>query len=537
VVVDVDATGGVGVDRIKHILRRALRVILPEQPPGAPPWGRRLAPHLPWLLVAAVATAPAWIVVYPPLQDLPVHLATMRVIHSYGDPAWGFSGDLVLALGRTQYLLYYLAGSLLAYVTGVFVANVILMCVYPAGTVLALRALLRALGKDERLCLFVVPFLPNELFMTGLFPFLLGITLMLWGLALAVRWHEEPAPRRGVLLALIAVALFATHMIPLALFGLGFALLFPWGAPRRWPRAALPVLPVLLVAAAWLPSTAAGRLILASVTKSGQDNITPPNEAIETFNDWFLDSYRDVSDEIVLIALLALVMLSTGLSQGEADGAKRAARRYALLPLACFVLYFAATEGHDYLWLFSQRFPVLCFVTAIPLLRFPPGWRWRGAAVTALALVVSAGSLGNTCRQFIAFQRGEVGDFEGALGAIPPGRRVAALMFDRDSAVTNNTPFLHFGSYYQLRKGGVVEFSYAGYAHWPVDFKPGKSPPPGGAARPRWEWEPEEISVEKELYPYFDYILQRGGDFFPPTNRYRVAWEGQRWRVWKRVEK
>ena len=40
-------------------------------------------------------------------------------------------------------------------------------------------------------------------------------------------------------------------------------------------------------------------------------------------------------------------------------------------------------------------------------------------------------------------------------------------------------PFLHFGSYYQLQKGGVVQFTYAGYTHWPVDFKPGRYPPPG----------------------------------------------------------
>ena len=101
-----------------------------------------------------MATAPAWIVRYPPIQDLPIHLAATRVVHSMGDGAYGFDQDFVLTLGRTQYVIYYILASLLSYVVGVTKANIVLMCVYLGGTPLALRSLLRALGKDELDCLF-----------------------------------------------------------------------------------------------------------------------------------------------------------------------------------------------------------------------------------------------------------------------------------------------------------------------------------------------------------------------------------------------
>jgi hypothetical protein len=157
-----------------------------------------------------------------------------------------------------------------------------------------------------------------------------------------------------------------------------------------------------------------------------------------------------------------------------------------------------------------------------------------GALVTAAALAVGTVSIVNTCKHFIRFEVDEVGDIDGAIDAMAPDRKVCALIYDKGSSITNNQPFLHFGSYYQVRKGGVVMFTYAGYAHWPVDFRDGHYPPPGhGPARLRWEWTPEQVGIG-EIYPYYDYVLTRGNGFHPPPGTYRVAWHGNRWTVWQR---
>ena len=84
-----------------------------------------------YVLVAFIATAPAWIVKHPPLEDLPLHLATIRTLKSIHDPAFGIDKDLVLQLGRTQYVIYYLLGSALATVAGVVGANVVLLSRVP----------------------------------------------------------------------------------------------------------------------------------------------------------------------------------------------------------------------------------------------------------------------------------------------------------------------------------------------------------------------------------------------------------------------
>ncbi len=485
-----------------------------------------------YVLVAAFATAPAWIVQHPPLQDLPLHLATIRIVRSLHDPHFGLDRYFVLTLGRTQYVLYYVLGAALATFVGVIAANVILVSTYLGGTVLALRALLRALGRDERACLLVVPLLVNVMFLLGLFPFLLGIPIMFWALAAAVRHFERPTLRSGFVLGVLAVALFYSHIFPFGIFGIGFALMFPWTRPHKWVRSGAPVVPALGVLVWWTTLTAAGKLASGAATDNAADVVLPIDRAIDDVPNWFTNVFHDTTDEVTLITLAAVVVAALGLSLGDpTDRAKPVARAYALLPLACIPLYFVLPQGHGYIWLIAQRFPILFAMTAIPLVRMPRGG--RGFAVTAAAAMVGAASIVNTCKHFVVFEIREVGDIDGALASMESGRKVCALIYDRGSSTIANQPFLHFGSYYQVEHGGVVMFTYAGYAHWPVDFRPGEYPPPGGPARLRWEWMPESVPMT-EIYPYYDYVLTRGRGFHPPRGTYHVKWQDARWQVWER---
>jgi hypothetical protein len=466
-------------------------------------------------------------------MDLPFHLATIRVIHDYS--SWGFDQDFVLTLGRTQYVLYYIVGSVLAYVVGVVAANVVLMSAYFAGTVLGMRALLKAFGRDERLCFFVVPVLVNAMFMFGLFPFLLGIPIMLWALAVTVRWFEKGEKSTGILLAVLAMALFYSHVFPFAVFGLGFAAMFPWNKPEKWIQAGLPTVPALLTLGWWTLFTEAGKLTRGALTDSAHDVKKPVNLAIGDIHNWLVDVFQDTSDDVLFVLFIVLVVAALGLSLGDRERVHKLARPYVLLPIACIYFYFNSTEGHGYIWLIAQRFPVLFVITLIPILRMPTGT--RGHVVAALGVMLAAATTINTCRHFIQFQLEEVGDFDGALAAMDDRKKVCALIYDKGSHKVVSppwVPFLHFGSYYQAKKGGVVEFTYTGYAHWPLDFKPGHYPPPGGPARLRWEWTPEQVPIG-EIYPYYDYVLTRGEGFRPTPGTYRVKWRSSPWTVWERI--
>ncbi|HZU84491.1 MAG TPA: hypothetical protein VE987_16290, partial [Polyangiaceae bacterium] len=366
-----------------------------------------------YLAVVLLASAPAWIVKHPPLQDLPFHLATIRALRSFHDPAYGFDQNFVLTLGRTQYVIYYVVGALLSLFVGVTGADVLLVSAYLGGTVLALRELLRALGADERLSLLVVPLLVNTMFAYGLLPFLVAIPLMLWGFAVAVRQFERPSVATGVALGVLALALFYSHVLPFGLFCIGYAALFPWHKPSRWWACAWPALPVASVLGWWTFFTAAGKLARGAATDSGADPRRPIDAAIADLPNWFANVFRDTSDEIVIVALALLVVAALGLSLGDARRANPLARRYAAVPLACIVCYFVLPEGHGYIWLIAQRFPILFAMTAIPLVRMPRGA--RGLIVTTAALGLAAASVVNTCAHFVRFELDEVGDIDAAI--------------------------------------------------------------------------------------------------------------------------
>jgi hypothetical protein len=485
-----------------------------------------------FLVIAVLASAPAWIVKHPPLEDLPFHVATLRVVHSYGDPAFGFQNDFFLNLTHTQYALYYVVGSLLAYVLGVTYASVGMMCLYLGGTVLAVRALLLAIGKDERQALFVVPLLVNPMFLTGLLPFMCGMPLMFLSLAVTVRYVEKPTRGRGIALGVLAVALFYAHVVPYAIFGVAFAALFPWTRPSKWLAVAAPVVPSLGAVAWWIGGSSQGKESAGALSDAFRH--PPFLEAMARFPQWSIDVFRDSTDEWHAIALAVVALVAIGLAQGDRDRTKPAARALLVIPVVCTVMYFSTGSMLGDVWLFSERFPVPLLMSLALLLRMPTGA--RGWLVTLMVGGVALSSTMNVCKHFVAFEKDEVGDFDDALAVMEPRKHVVGLIYDRTSSLVNDVPFLHFVSYYQAQKGGVVQFSNSGALYWPVRWKDGHYPQPGVRPRLRWEWMPEQVSMQ-ELYPYYDYVLVRGWGFNAPAGSFRQIFHGSKWTVYQRVDR
>jgi hypothetical protein len=484
-----------------------------------------------YVSLAVLATAPAWIVKYPPLQDLPFHVATLRLVHDHANPAFGFEDVYRLDLAHTEYLLYYLIGDALAFVLGVKAASVAMMCLYLGGTPLAMGALLRALGRDERLTLFVMPVVVNVMFCFGLLPFVFGFPMMLAGLAVAVRHFGRPTLQRGVTLGVLAVLTFYAHVLPFALFGVGCIALFPWTRPSKWVPCAAPLAVGLALVAWWVLGSTAGGGALEAL--KNQKPFAPLDGALVQFSRWTTNIFSDQSDEYWIVALGLVVLAALGLSMGDRDVAAPVARTWFLLPVACVMGYVTLGNMLGDVWMFGQRFAVPALFTSVPLLRMPRGA--RGSLVTAAALVVAIGSTVNVCKHFIRFDREELGDFDGALRSMAPRKHVAGLIFDKTSAVMSDlyAPYLHFVSYYQAEKGGVVQFAYTGFPHWPVQYQPGEFPPPGTMPRLRWEWTPESVPIA-ELYPYYDYVLTRGEGFRPPPGSFHATFRGRKWTVWTR---
>lgn len=483
-----------------------------------------------WLVVAVslVASAPAWVVAHPPLEDLAFHASTIRVLHSFHDAKFGLAAHYVLTLGRTQYLLYYLLGSAFSYVMSPMTANRLLLSVYLTGTPISIAVLSRTLGRDVRLGLFAVPLLYNVMYIFGLLPFVFGIPFLFFGLAAFAAHAERPTVGRGILAGALGLATFYSHLFPFALLGVGCVLLFPWHDPQRWWKLIVPYVPLACLAFLFLFGTQAGAL--ARETASAIERPAPLSDAMARLWIWSGAIYKDQSDEAHWIAWFTLVTISGGLALRQGHPKARGVA-LVLLPALCFVVYFTTPESRGVVWLFCQRFPILGLFTLVPFLRIPRGS--LGHLITAGAAGLGISYIGTACRVYIACEKEEVGDIEGAIHHIPYGKTVAALIFDRYSKYIEWAPYLHFGSYYQLERGGMLQFNYAPWPHWPYAYKPGVHPTVVTTPAPRWEWTPEQRDVKRELVPNYEYLLVKGA-FHPPAGSYAMTWQGPKWSVWQR---
>jgi hypothetical protein len=465
--------------------------------PGHPAWRALLAAS------ALANVAALWAGKYLPFTDLPQHVAAIASLRHYGDPAWHIRDYFELSLGRSQYLLYYLAGALFAFPFGTAErANRVLLSVVALAFPYALRTLLRALGRDERVALFAVPLFWSQSLLIGFFNYVAALPLMLAGLALAVRDAAAPALRRTALLAVCAVALFYLHLSAFVLFAPCAAIASLAFAPRT-RRGVVRSLwwtgPSLLCGSAFLASSPVMHPGEIGWTQPMAASWEPPVDAVRHLPDALLDIWPGDVDELILIVLVACAALLVGRAANGRLGMRVAGTWLVLAG----VFYFAFPVQVGWLWLLNERYAI-AFALLVPLvLRPAPGW--RGAvplATLALAGFVSAGLAANQVRAFTA----EVDGFDRVLSAARPGERLIALVYDRGSGAARFSPYLHFGSYYRARGGGVAAFSFAELPQAPLRYREATAPPFHPA---HWEWEPWQFRNATDG-AYFDYVLVRG---------------------------
>ena len=492
-----------------------------------------------FFIVAAGAVIPLWLVPYPPMQDVAQHLAAIRVIHSYNDPFYGFAQHFELHLLRTQYLAYYEACHLLAYLVDVRTANLLVISAVIVAIPYAGRALLRALGRDPLMALWLVPLTYNAHLISGFLNFISAIPLMLYGLSLGVRQQVHYERRRAIGLSLLLLLCFFTHVVPFALLCLGLGLLALGRSARRMALAWWPALPSLLAVLLWLSRSPAG---VATAEAAGlaqgvqRVSFRPYQNALRELPMWLTEVFAGKEDLASLKAyacsLLALIVVFPILrAPSTALSSTRQALRFRLLPLplVCAVGYFVLPSGYGWIWPIAERFPLLALYSILPALPRPRPWA-RAVALSG-ALLFSGWHVQQASTAFFGFDE-EVGDFDAALAAIPPRKSVMGLIFDRGSRHIRFSPFLHYVAHYQVQKGGMVMFTFADFPQSPFSFKPQGRPP---KVPPRWEWMPQRVDPRR-IAGHYEYLLVRGrlSTRILRSRLYDPIFRGKRWSVYQR---
>jgi len=502
-----------------------------------------------WELVFAAlaisAAVPVWLVKHPPIQDLPQHLAAIRVLHDHGNPAFGFEQYFNIHVGRTQYLTYYVLTHLLAYPLGLLTANKVVFTAAIVGLPYSLRALLGSLGRDQRLALFAMPLAWNAHIVLGFVNFAAAIPLALWGISLAVGLRFRWDVRQALVLAGVAMLTFYTHIVPFGFLGLGVVLTALGNDTRAMGRRLLPLVPAIVGLLGWARSSPAAKTVLGAselgaATSGTEPEYHPFSRSMKDAGLWLFDVLQSEVDDQLLVVWTLLLVVTLALGAGAASSDDRPSeddllrgrlvRRLALLAPLAFVAYFIAPSSYDWIWPINARF--LLIGVMFLLVALPSPRRGFGLPIFAGAALVSAFFFREVGMAFQQCQREELADVDAAVNSIPMGQRVVGLVWDRDSRFVKWSPYLHAAAMVQVERGGAAMFSFAEYPQSPFSFKAGNRPP---KVPRRWEWAPFFTRPVPDL-DWYEYVITRGdpGTIKLYPEAFELHYDGQRWKVWKR---
>jgi len=480
-----------------------------------------------------LATLPLWVTEHPPIQDWPQHLAAIRVLHSYDDPAFGFAQFFVLDVGRTQYLTVYFAAHVLAYVMGVTLALKLIASLAIFALPLSIGSFARALGRCPSAGLLALPLAYSAHLILGFVNFVLALPLMFFALSMAATNRRSPRPYFAWLTSAVLVVCFYTHVVPFALGGIGAVALGIDRSLRGTLGRVLPLALGALVAVPWLVFSPAGSTLRGALGGAARGpTYLSFEQNLEQIPLWLTDVWRGDWDRRLLLGWAALVVI--WLVAGGVELLRQRPFAFtpltalAFLPIGCGLAYFFAPHGHAWIWPINTRFLLLGVLLLLPLAPSPAFWPRLvlGLASATLALL----GVGYVTRACLDFER-EVGALDDAIERIPPAQRVAGLIWARGSEVVEFSPFLRSVAYYQAERGGAVMFTFADFPQSPFRFRDEQRPP---RVRPRWEWMPERVVPDRDL-GWYDWLLTRGGPgALGRSPSFDLVFEALPWRVWQR---
>jgi hypothetical protein len=436
-------------------------------------------PFLACFVVLAVASlVPVWAIRYHPLPDLAVHLAATAVVHFHDDPHFDLAQYYTLHLGLVPYWGYYAPMHLLAYPLGLATANRAVLSLYVVGLPAGMGVLARRLGRSVALCLFGFPLVWCFNFYVGFISCCIGFALVPFALASFDAFCARSSWGRGVLAAVLGIALYFTHPLP---WGLYLACAGLLGLFHAVPEGEDRLTAVAHRAVVWLVPFVVGLhftihgagLNMAQTAQGFRGSYVPWRESAGELYHWIWDNCSGPEDEILaailVVAWVALRVVARRPASGSPSSPWRErlpallhgwrAEACAATALGAYFLLPRSILSPAYWWGINLRFApmaalfgALCIPGAITRRR-----RWL------LAPVVLAG-LGFAVDTWIHWQvamRFTAG-FDDVAAKIEEGERVLFVIYPpwHDPSVVNINYALIYPDVLQAQRGGYMPWNF-----------------------------------------------------------------------------
>ncbi len=463
---------------------------------------------------------PLWTITYLPLGDLPDHAGQLNVIMNFSAYANEY---------RINWFTPYLVGYSISLFFGIFFSATTALKITYSLAVLAVPIATASLLRNLQLNRYwVIPSFASAFsfsFYWGFFSYVVATPIAIAFFAFCVNYgRASPNIKTAMIAAIFSALLFFSHAMAWAFSILVAAcIIFIYNNFKETKKKLLPFLALLPLVAYWVSingatqsqSIESGHYIEHISSKLGNEI----NYIIEQFKDRSAKHEHTqrakelLSFSIGRMPLLDFVALALILIFWPALIGARLTRNWRRwLPPLCAVGAFMVVPY----WIFDTAYVNLRFAAfLIPLSLFlfeanktqSPIEQYGSISFAArflLGLTITYILLAGNYRTIASFKSND-DDFKTILSKMEPNKIVLALMFDQDSALTFAPPYMHYGSYYQAEKGGVViaSFSHDPVAHnVPLRYKGTPWPIPD-------TWSPSKFDWQQHNGNRYDYFLVR----------------------------
>ncbi|MFV2056479.1 MAG: hypothetical protein ACC707_08415 [Thiohalomonadales bacterium] len=437
------------------------------------------------IFASLLSCVPLWLVDYLPSIDLPQHAAQVAVMLNYGDVDSGYQ-DIFRMNWFTPYLFGYGILYLLGLVLPLSIAAKLLLSISFIATLFLSRALLQQYGSDKNLAWLIIPINYSFAFYWGFFTFIVSIPFFLLYLLAVHRYLQAPTRKQGIILGIGSIGLFFSHFI---LFGLAMLI----AALQTFFRYDIKQYRL------YLHYFTAAPIVIAWFVK------TMTSEQSGTSTVWNLGFYRIPQIFSYIIGMqerwpyviVGIMMVVLPFIIG--GRLTRLKWKWAPVIILLLIFFFVPMLMSGVLFVY-ERVVILLYIFYLLLFEFKTPLNFLKssfAALFALALMVMV------LMKFIAFDQENAG-FKDLINAMPVGKRVLFMVFKtRSSEFAYHPIYLNFPAWYQVEKGGVVDFNFANLYPVVVRFRDDKKPKFTLATLPKYfDWNKHDGDM-------YDYILIR----------------------------
>lgn len=394
--------------------------------------------------LASLSLALLWSNKYLPMVDLPQHAAQLRLFFLHSDPAFPFAADYQLQL-LNPYLACYALGLLFSTVLPIAVAIKVVVTIAVLGLPVAMIALLRGVGGDRFWSLLGFPLAFSFPFYWGLLNFILAVPLAL--ILIARAFDDRSGWRHGLALAALGIVVFLTHgmvcAFALLVAGTVIVLRRPW---RAWPAALAPLAAPALLGLMWiqLSQKASGQFF-----RGPTFNLTP--RRLVALPGTLVGDAVDPQTALFGGALVVLFLAALWRSARSQGPSERSRGVPAVLALAFFLL---GPEIYTHMAFFNARFSV--FIVPLLVIALPRANKSLRVAIVVLALAW----LVLLWPRFHSFDL-EARQVDRLIAALPEQQQILGLAFDPFPSRIFVPALIHHHAWYQVEKGGRVDFSFS----------------------------------------------------------------------------